>query len=76
MNKIDFLKSRVVLSALLVSALVATPAFAALDTNATSGFTLISTYISDMVAAAWPPVAAVAVAVIGFKLFKRFTGKV
>lgn len=76
MSKITLKKSRVVVTALLVSAVAATPAFAALDASATSGFTAVSGAITDMIAAAWPPIAAIAVAMIGFKLFKRVTGKV
>lgn len=64
--------------ATLVAALATLPALsqAALPTEATQAFTDVGTAITDSAAAAWPVVAAGIVAVLTFKLVKRFLGKV
>lgn len=51
-------------------------ASAELSAEATAGLTAITGSITDMEAGVWPLVAASVVALIGIKLFKRFSNKV
>ena len=64
---------QLVLAGLL--ALVAGSAMAALPTEATAAFTQLSTYVTDILAAVWPIVAAVVGGFALIKLFKRGANK-
>jgi Inoviridae major coat protein len=55
--------------------LLASNANAALPAEATSAVTDVTTFATDMIAAAWPIVALITVGSIGIKLFKKFTNK-
>jgi len=50
-------------------------AHAVLPTEAATAITDVNTFITDIIAGVWPLAAAVAVGALGFKLFKKFTGK-
>jgi Phage major coat protein, Gp8 len=50
-------------------------AHAALDAAVAAAFTAVSTDVADMTEAAWPILIAVTTAIIGMKLFKKFTGR-
>lgn len=54
----------------------ATVAMAALPTEATAAFTSLSGAVTDILAAAWPVIAAVVVGFVTIKLFKRGGNKV
>ena len=62
--------------AIATGALVAGSAQAALNTEASTALTNISTAVTDMETGVWPVVALAVTALIGFKLFKRFIAKV
>jgi len=84
MNKMQRLKTRIVdskafkasvVAAGAVGALSAGSAHAVLPTEATAAVAEVVTFATDMIAAAWPIVALIAVGGIGIKLFKKFTNK-
>jgi len=84
MNKMQRLKTRVinskafqysVVGAGTIGAMSAGSAHAVLPAEATTAIAEVVTFATDMIAAAWPIVALVAVGGIGIKLFKKFTSK-
>lgn len=68
-------KSAVSGAILTASLAVTTGAQAALPDEAAAVFTTASTWVTDVVAAAWPVVALFLAGSIGIKLTKRFVNK-
>ncbi|EGU31009.1 hypothetical protein VII00023_20732 [Vibrio ichthyoenteri ATCC 700023] len=64
-------KATLIVGALLGSA----TASAALPAEAEAAFTAVSTFATDVIAAAWPIVTLLTVGFIGMKLFKKAANK-
>lgn len=61
--------------AVVGASLVSGSAMATGATAAETAFTSIGTEVSNMIGYAWPVVTAVAVGLIGIKLFKKFVSR-
>lgn len=67
---------RILSGVALAFGMVVGSAQAALNTEASTALTTITGTVTDMETGVWPIVAAATVALIGFKLFKRFSNRV
>lgn len=75
-NCVAKVKSVAAKVAVLATASVATAAHAALPAGVAIGFTQVQSDGLEMADLAWPAVISLSIAIILFKLYKRFIGKV